>query len=223
MQESFQIILHLREQPMTLTQRKTAGQLHQKAKSDTTNYNLLELGHAVVDTIPEKLRECREHYNKIFDEDEYCIVRQGALDPLIRTVKRYKYYGWLYLPSPRPDQTVFLYNKASDTFVKRLWSLPSAARMAQLASTSTVVPKEYKDMQAWSVAFFKGTFWEYIRFQHDIDMLSESEYLAKHRNELLKAGCKLPTTDVSEPFDFSKIEVKNVMDSGDPTFDKKSV
>lgn len=200
---------------MTTIERKTAGQLHQSAKKDKTDYNLLELGHAVIDGVLEKLRECREHYNKIFDEDEYCIVRQGALDPLINTVKRYKYYGWLYLPSPRPDQTVFLYNKATDTFTKRLWSLPSAARMAQLASTSTIVPKEYKEMQAWSVAFFKGTFWEFIRYQHDIKNLSESEYLNAHRDELLKAGCKLPTSNASEAFDFSKIEGKNFMDTPD--------
>src|SRR6185503_19497483 len=153
---------------MTVIEHTTAGQLQKKAKSDTTDYNLLELGHAVTDDILEELRTCREIHNKIFDENEYCIVRQGALDPLLCTVKRYKYYGWLYLPKPRPDQTVFLYNKATDTFTKRLWSLPSAARMAQLASTTTIVPKEYKEMQAWSVAFFKGTFWEYIRYQHDI-------------------------------------------------------
>ncbi len=121
-----------------MSERITAGELSRKAQSDKTDYNLLELGHAVTDGIIEKLRECREHYNKIFDEDEYCIIRQGATDPLISASKRYKYYGWLYLPSPRPDQTVFLYNKPLDMFVKRLWSLPSAARMAQLASTNTL-------------------------------------------------------------------------------------
>ena len=205
---------------MTVIEHVTAGQLQKKAKADSTDYNLLELGHGVVDEIHEELRKCRENYNKIFDEDEYCIVRQGALDPLLCTVKRYKYYGWLYLPKPRPDQTVFLYNKATDTFTKRLWSLPSAARMAQLASTTTIVPKEYKEMQAWSVAFFKGTFWEFIRYQHGIKNFSESEYLDAHRNELLKASGQLPPADVSEAFDFSKIEVKNVMDSGNPVLDQ---
>lgn len=193
--------------------RKTAGELSNKALKDTTDYNVLELGHALLEKIPEKLRECREHYNKIFDEEEYCIIRQGATDPLIKTVKRYKYYGWLYLPSPRPDQTVFLYNKTQDMFKKRLWSLPSAARMAQLASTSTFVPKEYREMQAWSVAFFKGTFWEYIRYQHQIDMLSEHEYFLEHREELIKAGCKVPDADYTEPFDFSKIEIKQIIDT----------
>jgi len=204
---------------MAVIERKTAGELSLKAGSDKTNYNLLELGHAVTDNIIEELRKCRETHNKIFDENEYCIIRQGATDCLIKRIKRYKYYAWLYLPSPRPDQTVFLYNKATDTFTKRLWSLPSAARMAQLASTSTFVPKEYQQMQAWSVAFFKGTFWDYIRYQHNIDMLSEKEYLLKHRQELLQAGCKLPSADVTEPFDFSKIDIKNVVDTVNPITD----
>lgn len=193
--------------------RKYASQLEKQALSDSTDYNLLELGHALIDEIPEELRKCREHYNKIFDEDEYCIVRQGATDPLLKTVKRYKYYGWLYLPSPRPDQTVFLYNKPLDTFTKRLWSLPSAARMAQLASTNIFVPKEYQEMQAWSVAFFKGTFWDFIRYQHEIDMLSEHEYFLEHREELIQSGCKVPDAYYSEPFDFSKIHIKKIIDT----------
>jgi hypothetical protein len=198
---------------MTVIERETAGELSKKAVADTTNYNLLELGHAITDTILDKLRECREHYNKIFDEDEYCIVRQCSTDCLIKTAKRYKYYGWLYLPSPRPDQTVFLYNKKLDMFTKRLWTLPSAARMAQLASTNTFVPKEYQEMQAWSVAFFKGTFWEFIRHHQGIDMLSEREYISAHRDELLQAGCKIPDSSSAEPFDFSKVAVEKVVDT----------
>jgi len=196
-----------------MAKRKTAGELSQKALNDKTDYNMLELGHAIVDGIAEELRECRTIHNKIFDEDEYCLVRQAATDPLITTSKRYKYYGWLYLPSPRPDQTVFLYNKRTDTITKRLWTLPSAARMAQLASTSTLVPKEYQDMQAWSVAFFKGTFWEYVRFQHKIEMLSEHEYFLEHREELIQAGCKIPDAGFTEAFDFDKIQIEKIVDT----------
>ena len=196
-----------------MTERITAGELSKKALSDKTDYNLLELGHALTDNILEKLQECRTFYNQIYDENEYCIVRQGATDCLIKTSKRYKYYGWLYLPSPRPDQTVFLYNKSLDTFTKRLWSLPSAARMAQLATTMTFVPKEYQKMQAWSVAFFKGTFWEYIRYEHSIDMPSEHEYFLAHREELIKAGCKVPDSTFSDPFDFSKIAIEKIIDT----------
>lgn len=193
--------------------RKTAGELSHKAQTNLTDYNCLEIGHAITDDITEEMRECRTIYNKIYDEEEYCIVRISATDCLISNAKRYKYYAWLYLPSPRPDQTVFLYNKTKDMFVKRLWTLPSAARMAQLASTNTIVPKLYQDMQAWSVAFYKGTFWEYIRYQHNIDMLSEREYFLAHREELIKAGCQVPNSSTTNPFDFSKISIEKIVDT----------
>lgn len=201
---------------MTIIERKTAGELANKALSDNTNYNMLELGHALCDDIEEQLNICIGNYKNMIDEDEFCVVMQYALDPLIKNVKRRKFFCWPYLPSPRPDQTVFLYNKKLDKIIKRLWVLPSAARMAQLASTKCFVPKEYQTMQAWSVAFFKGQFWEYIRYDQQINLLSEKEYISAHRDELLKAGCKLPSSDVSEAFDFSKIEIKNVVDTTNP-------
>ena len=196
--------------------RKTAGQLANKALSDSSaDYNLLEIGHAVCDNIEKQLYIAISNYKDIIDEEEFCVVRIIASDPLIKNAKRYKYYCWPYLPSPRPDQTVFLYNKKYDKITKRLWSLPSAARMAQLASTNCFVPKNYQTMQAWSVAFFKGTFWEYVRHDQNIDMLSEHEYFLLHRDELIQAGCKVPESRISEPFDFSKIHIKNVIDTQD--------
>ena len=196
-----------------MTERVMACDLSKKAVSDNTNYNLLELGHAITDQIIEELRECRTIHNQIFDEEEYCIVRVIASDCLITGLKRYKYYGWLYLPSPRPDQTVFLYNKSLDMFTKRLWSLPSSARMAQLATTNTFVPKEYQQMQAWSVAFFKGTFWYYVRHDQNITMLSEREYISANREKLIEAGCQIPDSTFSEPFDFSKISIDKIIDT----------
>ncbi len=193
--------------------RKTAGELGYKAQSDKTDYNALEVGHAITDNIEVELRECIEIYRKIFDEEEFCIVRVIAGDPLISPLRRYKYYGWLYLPSPRPDQAVFLYNKSLDKITKRLWVLPCAARMAQLATSNLIVPKEYQTMQAWSVAFFKGTFWEYVRHDQKIDMLSEHEYFLAHKQELIEAGCKPIDSSFSEAFDFSKIGVKQVVDA----------
>ncbi len=89
--------------------------------------------------------------------------------------------------------------------------------MAELASLYHV-DKRYKTMQAWSCAFFEGKFWEYIRYEHNINMPSEHEYFLAHRQELLKAGCKLPSSDFSDPFDFSKITVKKVVDPNNPVF-----
>jgi hypothetical protein len=139
-----------------------------------------------------------------------------AEDPLIKNLKRRKFYCWPDLPSPRPNQAVFLYNKHLDRITKRLWVLPSDMVMAELAGTNIIVDKRYQTMQAWSVAFFKGTFWEYIRHEHDIRMPSEREYFLAHRDELIKAGCQPVPSGFTEAFDFDKINVGQVVDTVQP-------
>lgn len=199
--------------------RKTAGELANKALSDQTKYKALDVGHGMTEKIDEHIYKAARNYREMIGEDEYCVVMLIAEDPLIKNVKRRKFYCWPYLPSPRPNQAVFLYNKKIDRITKRLWVLPNSMVMAELASLS-VVHKRYKTMQAWSVAFFEGKFWEYIRYEHDIDLLSETEYLNEHREELIKAGCQLPLTRKAEPFDFSKIHIRNVVDTLEPTVDQ---
>jgi hypothetical protein len=196
-----------------MEQRISAGELSKKALADKTNYNVLEVAHAICEDIEEELYKSARIYKDMIDEEEYCVVRVIGKDNLISNANRYLFYCWPYLPSPRPDQSVFLYNKNLDLITKRLWILPNAARMALLATTTQFVPKEYQTMQAWSVAFFKGTFWEYVRHDQKIDMPSEHEYFLEHREELIKAGCKIPDSTYSEPFDFSKIEIKNIIDT----------
>jgi len=196
-----------------MEKRLTAGELSQKALADTTKYDALEVGHAMTDDVTHQLRECIRIYRDKIDEDEFCLIRIIATDPLIKNAKRIKYYAWPYLPAPRPNQAVFLYNKGLDQITKRLWILPSAMVMAELAGTNIVVDKRYQTMQAWSVAFFKGTFWEYIRHEHGIKMLSQEEYISVHREELIKAGCKLFDSNTSEPFDFSKVAIEKIVDT----------
>ena len=193
--------------------RKTAGELAQKALKDDTKYLAMEVGEAICHDVKDQLMECAHLHKNIIMEDEYCIVRIIATDPLILPLKRIKYYAWPYLPSPRPNQSAFLYNKCLDSITKRLWVLPNAALMARLVSTELIVEKEYQTMQAWSIAFYKGTFWEYVRHDQDIDLLSEQEYILYHRDELIKAGCKIPDSRVSDPFDFSKIQINNIVDT----------
>lgn len=193
--------------------RKTAGELSKKALSDTTKYDSREVGHALADDIGVHLRESIEKHRNIIDENEFCVVMLISKDPLISNLMRRKFYCWPYLPKPRPNQAVFLYNKGLDRITKRLWVLPSDMVMAELAATNIIVHKQYQTMQAWSVAFFKGSFWEYVRYDQKIDMLSEHEYFLKHRDELIKAGCKLPDSTFSEPFDFSKISIEKIVDT----------
>jgi hypothetical protein len=189
----------------------TAGELSNKLAKDTTKYDALEVGHYMAESIEGQLYKAAQTYESMIDENEYCVVMLIAKDPLIKNAIRRKFYCWPYLPSPRPNQAVFLYNKAQQRLTKRLWILPSDMVMAELSSLA-VVDKRYKTMQAWSIAFFQGKFWEYIRYEHGIDMLSETEYMSKHREELIKAGCKIPASHDPEPFDFSKIHVKKVVD-----------
>lgn len=196
-----------------MQQRKTAGELSKKAFSDTTKYDAREVGHALADDISKHLRESIEKHKNIINENEFCVVMVIAKDPLIKNLMRRKFYCWPYLPSPRPNQAVFLYNKGKDAITKRLWVLPSDMVMAELAGTNVIVHKTYQTMQAWSVAFFKGTFWEYIRHEHEIDMPSEHEYFLTHRDELIKAGCKMPDASFSDPFDFSKIAIEKIVDT----------
>lgn len=192
--------------------RKTAGELAKKALEDTTKYQALEVGHAMSDDIGVHLMESSRKHHAVFDEDEYCVVMVLAKDPLIKNVIRRKFYCWPYLPSPRPNQAVFLYNKPLDRIMKRLWVLPSDMVMAELAS-NIIVDKRYQTMQAWSVAFFEGKFWEYIRHEHNISMPSEKEYFLANREKLIQAGCKIPDSTFSEPFDFSKISIEKIVDT----------
>jgi len=191
----------------------TAGELGRKALADTTKYDALEVGHAMAEDIGVHIRESIEKNKNIINEPEFCVVMIVAKDPLIKNLIRRKFYCWPYLPSPRPNQAVFLYNKIKDKITKRLWVLPCAEVMAELAGTNIIVHKRYETMQAWSVAFFKGTFWDFIRHMHDIDMPSEHEYFLAHREELIKAGGKLPDANFSEPFDFSKVAIEKIVDT----------
>jgi hypothetical protein len=192
--------------------RLTAGAMSLKASRDPTKYNAIEVGSAISDDVGPQLRECINIHNPIFNEKEYCVGFVIASDPLIKGVMRKKFFAMLYLPSPRPNQSVFLYNKVKDKITKRLWVLPNAATMAELSEMSTVDPK-FLTMKQWSDAFFAGKFWEFIRQQHGIDMLSEHEYLNANRQELIKAGCQEVETAPTESFDFSKVAVKQVVDT----------
>ncbi len=197
---------------MDQMKRKTAGELQQQVSKDTTKYDAREVGHALADDIGVHLRTAIDNHKHIINEPEFCVVMVIATDPLLKNVMRRKFYCWPYLPSPRPNQSVFLYNKGKDDITKRLWVLPSAMVMAELTSLP-IVDKRYHTMQAWSMAFMKGTFWEYIRHEHNINMPSEHEYFLAHRDELIKAGCKVGNPGDSEAFDFSKIAIEKIVDT----------
>ncbi|CAB4132280.1 hypothetical protein UFOVP256_13 [uncultured Caudovirales phage] len=216
-----------------MTKRVTAGELSRKALADNTKYDALEVGHALANDIMPHLRECIENHKTIIDENEFCIVMLISKDPLITNLMRRKFYAWPYLPKPRPNQSVFLYNKGLDQITHRLWILPSDMVMAELHELPHV-DKRYQTMKAWADAFYKGWkfvktpgakdpgkfvntdpfyFWNYVRADQKIKMPSEHEYFLEHREELIQAGCKILDATYSEAFDFSKVEIKQVVDT----------
>jgi hypothetical protein len=190
-----------------------ASELSKKAFADNTKYDAKEIGYSQLDDIDRGLRECIELHRPIFDMDEFCVCFVLAGDPLVKNLTRRKFFAMPWLPKPRPNQSVFLYNKNLDCITKRLWVLPKAELMAEL-TTKFVTDEVDKRQQAWSMAFYEGTFWEYIRHEHGITMLSESESLSHHRQELIQAGCKPNLLNVVEPFDFDKIQIRNFVDPG---------
>lgn len=195
-----------------MTQRETVGALAYKASHDSTIYDAIEVGYALTEDIARELMVCAHRHKSIFDEDQYCVGYVISSDPLIQGVMRRKFFAFLYLPSPRPNQAIFLYDKRADKFIKRLWTLPNAWTMACLSELTTVDPK-FKEMKSWCDAFYNLNFWETIRKQQKITMLSESEYLNDNREKLIQAGCKEISSPLSDPFDFSKIALDKIIDT----------
>ena len=184
--------------------RMTAGQLSLKAAADNTKYDPYDIGYELSEKeVLKNVLICAENHVDTFDEDEYCIVMLVASDCMLKNLVRMKYYAWPYLPSPRPNQSVFLFNKKTQK-MKFLWSLPNPEIMARL-SESIVVKKELKRMKGWCDSFYDFSFWHHIRDQHKINMPSESEYLILNREKLIQAGCKIPDSTYSETFNCANI------------------
>lgn len=199
--------------------RETAGELSRKADLDQTVYDSLEAGYALTEDIAKELEQVVIKHDRIFNEPEYFVVMQLASDPLIKNVMRRKFYGDLYLPDPRPRQTVFLWSKVKQQFICRLWCLPDVISMETLYEITNVSPR-FKLMKMWSEAFYNGNFWETIRAQHNIKHLSKSEYLNANRTKLAQAAGNKVVVLRPDTFDFSKIAVEKVINKDEPLFQK---
>ena len=209
---------------------RTVGADSLAAKADLTRYDPLEIGEALTNDILKNVWECIDlHYNKI-NEPEFCVILIRANDPLIHGLKRHKFYAWPYLPKPRPEQVVFHYSKAHDSIV-RLWSLPNAKIMAIISEMPTVA-KQWEKTKFWCDTFFSGfmydkesdsyinynesRFYDSIRKSNNITLESESEFLNANRSELVKAGVNEVNSNITDPFDFSKISIEQVIDQNKP-------
>lgn len=193
-----------------------ASELAKKAAQDKTIYKAREVAEAWSEDLLPNLLESAQLYESRIDQNEFCVVYVIAGDPLLPTLRRRKFYSWPYLPSPRPDQGVFLYNKSLQRITKRLWILPNAMSMAELSQPGLVADKNYKSMQRWSRSFYNGSFWNDIRKEHDIKMLSQEEFDHLNKAELIKAGLESDKPRQADPFDFSKISAGQVEHAVDP-------
>jgi hypothetical protein len=165
--------------------------------------------------LDNQIRIAIENYKAKIEDNEFCVIMVLAGDPLIHNLRRRKFYCWPWLPSPRPNQTVFLYNKHLDDLTKRLWILPNEITMAELSTPGFIVDKPYQSMQRWSRSFFKGTFWKDIRKEHGIKMLSQQEYFDLNSAELRESIVNNSSLLDPDPFDFSKICVQKIDNSPD--------
>jgi len=159
----------------------TIGEKSALANSDNTAYSAWDIGNEMVKDIQSQIEECAEKHKDYWDSDEYCVVMLLARDPVILNAIRRKFYAWPFLPKPRTNQTTWLYNRITGQF-RMLWCLPDADTLASL-SCSLVVDKEYKNMKRWSDSVFTVHFWQDIRKEHNITMLSEEEHLEVIRKE----------------------------------------
>lgn len=194
---------------MSKTIRPTAGELSLKASQDTTKIDPLDIGYAMAEKVFQGITDCAQIHDKIINEPEYCIVLLIATDCMLKNIRRHKYYAWPYLPMPRPNQSVFLWNKFTQQ-PKFLWALPDAKVMATISEMSHVAPI-WQKTKGWCDSFYEGKFHDRIREQHGINLLSETEYLDLHREELIKAGCKEGGPTRPEPFDFFKVRSNQIV------------
>lgn len=185
-----------------MKRKKTAGELSKKAAQDTDRYNFLDLGYGLSEEVPQGIWECIDAHQDFFDIPEFCVVLLLADDNIICNAKRMKYYAFPFLPKPRPRQSVFLYRRATDD-IQFLWSLPTAYAMASLSVLNNV-DKRYARMKGWCDAFYQKKFFEHIREQAKIDMLSEREFLETRGKKVVDSEPNLVDALFPEAFDFDK-------------------
>lgn len=170
------------------------------AAADNTPYDPMEIGEQLTIDLNKGFRECLEDSLKRFDEDEFCVVLlRNVEDKILKGIRRNKWYGWLWLPQPRPFQTVF-YHRRSTGETKRLWSLPDAYTLAAY-STLTAVAPEREQVKRWCDFFYSKDFHNLIRKESGIEMLTQYEYLYRNREKLMDAGADLSECVFSDPLD----------------------
>lgn len=197
---------------MSAITKETLGEKYRKVKRDSTKYDPADMAFGMLEKVPQELIECANRHKNLIGEEEYFVCYVISDDPILKGIRRKKYHALMFMPTPVPEQAVWLYNKVLDTF-KFLWCLPKPWPMA-CYSTMTHVDKKKRRMKAWCKAYFEGNFWETIRQMHGIDHLSEYEFRLKHRNEIADFVPDNSNPCLTQPFDFAKVGFGDVEDPG---------
>lgn len=193
---------------------KTAGEIHNYLREKPDEIaSPLDMGHAFCDKVYKGIIECIDRHYDTFSVTKFCAVctlshGEGGLKYLIRS----KYYATPWLPTPFPNQSVWLFDK-EDGSTLFLWSLPGPMKMAMLSEEfSYNILHNEKRTKIWCDAFFKGapSFWKTIREMHGIDMLSEMEIENRNR----KMGAKRIDDDAlgldADSFYLPEIRIKKL-------------
>ena len=187
---------------------ETVGEKQHKASLDSTKYDAREVAYGRMETAPEMFEQCAKRHCKIFDEDEFFVVSLIVYDPMIKNLRRNKYYADLFMPAPRPQQTVFLYNKVHDTW-RYMWTIPDPVTIVEI-SEALYVPKEDRRVKQWIDAIYNRTFWPTIRKMHGIDHLSREEFVELNRDKIPSHVADKGDPLRAETFDFSKVNFGEV-------------
>jgi hypothetical protein len=186
----------------------TAGEKCFKASQDTSFHDPLDIAMADLEGVYENLTQCAHSHISKIGEPHFFIVMLICTDVLIKGLQRRKFYADIFLPDPRPNQLVCMYEKKLDS-MKRIWSLPSPAVMAVISSTD-LVDDVWKMTKYWCDAFYNRDFHQKIRDQWKITDLSreESKKSSLYRENIIKFRSQNDCPFLSKPFDAFKTVVQ---------------
>lgn len=200
--------------------RKKAGQLNAELRKETCPYEAGEVVQEMTKDIPEQLYQCARNHREVIDEPEYCVIMLLRKEPHLENIIRHLYFAWPYMPKPRPDQSVFIYNKAKDS-LDLLWTLPPAHALAML-SEMQVVDQGYFNMKKWCDLYWdelkgKRVWAEEIRKWTGCKLETEDEFLKAHSEELAKLSLNFPDSGGSDSLNFTVVDGQKVSDGAEPT------
>lgn len=178
---------------------------------DTSAYCAFDLADELVKDVDKQVWECFKRHEYTFDTEFFCVVMLYASDCAVKAMVRRKFYAWPFLPQPRCSQTVW-YCKRGVGPIKMLWALPASDTLATLATLVTV-HKDYRNMQRWARWIYEPGFYERIRKEAHIPMLSEEEHLDIVRKKDPKPVTEDLGPTPTNPIDSIKFAAQEVADS----------